>query len=58
MNMYLINKLEPGDHYCNHYRHATLPCDRLLDKPYELAEMSGPVRTYNLRDSEREVKKG
>lgn len=48
---YLHDRLEPGDHYVNRYKRATLPCDSLLDKPDELAALSGPVKTYNVRDA-------
>lgn len=51
---YLRDRLEPGDHYINRYKRATLPCDRLLDKPAELAALSGPVKTYNVHDSKGE----
>ncbi|WP_182914277.1 hypothetical protein [Paenibacillus sp. 1011MAR3C5] len=53
---YQLNHLEPGDHYINRYKRATLPCDNLLDKPDELAALSGPVKMYNVRDSKGEVK--
>jgi|GEM_PF-5077348 len=42
--------LEHDDNYRNKYKHATLPCDQLLDKPDELAALSGPVKKYNIRD--------
>lgn len=54
---YLRDRLEPGDHYVNHYKRATLPCDTLLDKPDELAALSGPVKVYNVRDSKGEVRR-
>lgn len=53
--LYLLSRIEPDDHYINRYKRATLPCDRLLDKPEELAKLSGPVKTYNLRDVAKEV---
>lgn len=56
MRLYLDQTLEPGDHYINRYKRTTLPCDRLLDKPDELAQLSGPVKRYNIRDSVKEVK--
>lgn len=56
--IYVRDRLEPGDHYVNRYKRATLPCDSLLDKPDKLAALSGPVKTYNVRDSKGEVTKG
>lgn len=50
---YLARKLEPTDHYYNVAPpRITLPHDSLLDKPDELAEMSGPVKKYQMVDGE------
>jgi hypothetical protein len=41
-----LDLLEPGDHYYNKRKWVTFPNDSLLDKPDELAAMSGPIKTY------------
>ncbi len=50
--MYL-DQIEPGDHYYNKRKWVTLPHDGLLDKPDELAAMSGPVKTYFVGGGEK-----
>lgn len=50
--MYL-DQIEPGDHYRNKRRWMTLPHDGLLDKPDELAAMSGPIKTYFLEEGNK-----
>ncbi len=52
---YLARTLEPGDHYYNHFKPVTLPHDRLMDKPDELATLSGPVVSYNIKSIDKEA---
>lgn len=49
---YLDLVLEVGDNYRNQYQRMVLPHDRLLDKPDELAAMSGPVKEYVMKEGE------
>jgi len=49
---YLARTLEPDDHYFNHFKPVTLPHDRLMNKPDELAALSGPVKNYFLKEGE------